>query len=91
MASLGGKIYEEEVKRDLEKEPFIICECEKRKKCDSFYLKLYNDLMKKYTKLQSELEDYKSLLRIYQGIVRDSIDKLEGGENNERKRYSTIK
>lgn len=91
MASLGCKIYENEVQRDLESEPFVICEYEKRKKCDSFYAKLYNDLMKKYTKLQSELEDYKSLLRIYQDIVRDSIDELEGGEKDERKRHSIIK
>lgn len=58
----------------------VECEWSKRKKCDSAYIHLYNELLKKYTKLKAELEEYKQLVNIYRTIMDDSIETLKGGE-----------
>lgn len=71
----------------MEEEPKVICEWTKRQKCDSAYINLYNKLLKKYTKLQSELEDYKQLLSIYKSIFED----MKGGENDDKRGHDIIK
>lgn len=62
----------------------VECPVDKRRKCDSGYIKLYNELLKKYKKVCKELDDYKKLVSIYKTIMDESIDKLKGGETNEK-------
>lgn len=46
----------EEVKEDMfEIKAKKICDWDKRKKCDSLYIKLYNGALKKIAKLEEEL------------------------------------
>lgn len=62
-------MYYEEVK--------IECEWNKRKKCDSAYIKLYNNLKKDYEKLQKQLFEYQTLVKIYRDILDEDIDFME--------------
>ena len=38
MNTLGGKCYEEELRRDFLRVPVEVCAVEKRRKCDSLYI-----------------------------------------------------
>lgn len=81
--NFGSKCYADEIIRDLAIEPVVICEVEKRRKCDSYYIKLYNELEKKYVKLLSEYMQTKELLQLYQEILNDIMVQLKGGEHDE--------
>lgn len=63
----------------------IECDVNKRRKCDSAYINLYNKLLKDYTKLKAEYEELKQLLIIYKDIMDESIITLKGGETNGKK------
>lgn len=81
--NFGSKCYANEIIRDLAIEPKVICEWEKRKKCDSYYIKLYNELEKKYVKLLTEYTSTKELLKLYKEIFNDLLVQLKGGEHDE--------
>lgn len=51
----GSITYYNQILRDLAEEPTEQCEWNKRRKCDSYYISMYNKLLKEYHKL---LEDY---------------------------------
>ena len=51
----GSIVYYNEILKDLAEEPHIICEWDKRRRCDSQYIAMYNKLLREYQKL---LEDY---------------------------------
>lgn len=69
----------------------IECDVNKRRKCDSAYIHLYNKLMKDYMKLKTELEEYKQLCSIYKEILDESVDYLKGGEKDGQTRNGIIK
>lgn len=77
---VGSKCYANQILRDYATEPTIVCDVNKRRKCDSAYISLYNKLLKDYTKLKAENEELKQLVSIYKEIMNDSIDTLKGGE-----------
>lgn len=77
---VGSKCYADQLIRDYASEPNIICEVNKRRKCDSAYISLYNKLLKDFTKLKAENEELKQLVSIYKEIMDESIDTLKGGE-----------
>ena len=79
----GGTCYERQIQADLLHEPVVVCEVEKRRKCDSAYIKLYKDLQKEYNSLLNKYEQVQGLLKIYQEILDESVQYLKGGENNE--------
>lgn len=54
-SSLGSKCYDEEIKRDLLIEPKIICEVDRRRKCDSLYINLNKRLVKENSILKNKL------------------------------------
>ena len=70
---INNKLYDE-----------LGCDPKVRRQCDSGYIKIYKELMKKYNellkaydKLKEENEQLKQLLEIYQVVSK-------GGENNVR-------
>lgn len=62
--SLGGKCYDRELAIDLMREPKTICEVEKRRKCDSFYVCENRKLKKKIQELERLVLIYKGLSNI---------------------------
>lgn len=81
----GNKCYYDEIMRDLNAEPKIFCEIEKRRKCDSYYIKLYNELKKMYEKevkrnleLKETIETYKQLLSVYQTVSEEIVFEVTG-------------
>lgn len=52
--SLGGKCYEKQIQTDLLLEPTTICDCEKRKSCDSYYIAINKKLRKEIKELMIE-------------------------------------
>lgn len=77
---VGSKCYANQILRDYATEPTIVCDVNKRRKCDSAYISLYNKLLKDFTKLKAENEELKQLVNIYKEIMDESIDTLKGGE-----------
>lgn len=69
----------------MEEKLEVICEVDKRRKCDSFYITLYNKLMKDFTKQKTELEETKQLLNIYKTIMNEQIDILKEGDYNAKR------
>ena len=70
---------------ELLAEPITVCDVEKRRECDSYYIKLYNELKKMYEKeikrnleLREELENYKQLKTMYKEISLEVIDEISG-------------
>ena len=74
----GSITYYEEVKRDLLSEPQVVCEFDKRRKCDSQYISMYNNLLKAYNKL----------LKQYTQALFD-IDQLKQLRQVEREAFGT--
>lgn len=73
------------IDEDLISEPITVCDVEKRRKCDSYYIKLYNEFKKMYEKeikrnleLREELENYKQLKKMYKEISLEVIDEVSG-------------
>ena len=62
MNGLGGKCYEEELRKDLLRVPTTICEVEKRRKCDSLYINLNRKLKKENDNLKKRLSYIKNVL-----------------------------
>ena len=77
----GSVIYYNEILKDLQEEPVEVCNWDKRKRCDSYYIKLYNQAIRDYKKL---LDDYKKLNQAYLDIENKLIElqnTLKGGED----------
>ena len=68
--TLGGKCYYEEIIKDYQSEPFVECETEKRRRCDSFYIKENKKLKKQIEELKKLCETYSELLSLY----KDSLE-----------------
>lgn len=79
----GGLCYQKEIKEDLLHEPVVVCDYEKRRRCDSAYIKLYKDLKKEFDHLVVKYENSRRLLKIYQDILNESVERMKGGDNDE--------
>lgn len=71
----GARSYYVQILQDLAQEPHEMCNVDKRRKCDSYYISLYNKLkahyiklLKDYTDLKEENESLKQLLNIYKDL-----------------------
>lgn len=71
--SLGGKCYEREIELDYMREPTVVCEVEKRRKCDSFYVC-------ENRKLKKQIKELKRIILIYKGL-----SDFKGGKNVKNK------
>lgn len=56
----------------------VTCEYDKRRKCDSYYIKLNSELTKKNIKLEEEIKSLKMLLSAYQDVLKEVVDKTTG-------------
>ena len=78
---LGSVYYYNEILKDLQQEPTEVCNWDKRRKCDSYYIKMYNQAIRDYKTL---LDDYRELNKEYIEL-NDKLVKLqntlEGGED----------
>ena len=81
----GSESYYNEIIRDLQKEPTCFCDVDKRRKCDSYYIKLYKELKKIYEKevkinleQKETIETYKQLLQVYQEVSSDIVSEVTG-------------
>ena len=77
----GSITYYNEILKDLQEEPHIICEWDKRRKCDSQYIRMYNQSIKDYKQL---LDDYTKLNQAYLDVENKLIelqDLMKGGED----------
>ncbi len=77
----GSITYYNEILKDLQEEPHIICEWDKRRKCDSQYIRMYNQALRDYKHL---LEDYTKLNQAYLDVENKLIelqDLMKGGED----------
>lgn len=81
----GGETEFKQILVDLANEPHIVCEYNKRRVCDSYYIKKYNTLLEQYEKLlkhysdvKEELENYKQLLAIYKELSIDITNEISG-------------
>ena len=54
MSTLGGKCYVKQIEDDLKIEPQEVCDCDKRKKCDSYYIQINKKLRKEIKGLMIE-------------------------------------
>lgn len=64
---------------ELLAEPITVCDVDKRRKCDSYYIKLYKELKKMYEKeVKEELENFKQLLTMYKEISTEIVDEVTG-------------
>ena len=77
----GAVSYYNEILLDLQREPVEVCNWDKRRKCDSYYIKMYNQSIRDYKSL---LDDYKELNKLTLDL-KDRLIKLqntlEGGED----------
>lgn len=71
--SLGGKCYEKQIELDYMREPITICEVEKRRKCDSFYVC-------ENRKLRKKIKELNRIILLYKGL-----SDIKGGKKNENK------
>jgi hypothetical protein len=46
LSTLGGKCYQKQIEDDLKLEPTEVCDCDKRKGCDSYYIQINKKLRK---------------------------------------------
>lgn len=93
----GSRSYYVQILQDLAQEPHEICEWNKRRKCDSQYIRLYNELKNHYTKLlkdysdlKEECESLKQLLSIYKDLSIDITSQVTGkvvNKNDSSRRY----
>lgn len=77
----GAVSYYNEILLDLQREPVEVCNWDKRRKCDSYYIKMYNQSIRDYKSL---LDDYKKLNQAYLDIENKLIElqnTLKGGED----------
>jgi hypothetical protein len=81
----GSRSYYVQILQDLAQEPHEICNIDKRRKCDSYYIALYNKLkthyiklLKEYSDCKEELETYKQLLSVYKEVSIDITNKVTG-------------
>ena len=49
-STLGSIWYVKEVERDRLREPFVVCDVNKRRKCDSYYIQVNRELEKRIEK-----------------------------------------
>lgn len=69
--SLGGKCYEAQIQRDLEREPVIECPVDKRRKCDSFYYNMFKTVLAENDMLRKQIDEYKNLLKCYHEVLSE--------------------
>ena len=76
----GSIHYYNQILKDLQQEPTEVCNWDKRRRCDSYYIKMYNQALRDYKML---LDDYTKLNNEYIELNNKLIklqEKLEGGE-----------
>ena len=85
ISTYGVRSYYVQILQDLAQEPHEICNIDKRRKCDSYYIQLYNKLkghyiklLKEYSDCKEELETYKQLLSVYKEVSIDITNKVTG-------------
>ena len=61
ISTYGSRSYYVQILQDLAQEPHEICNIDKRRKCDSYYIQLYNKLKGHYIKLLKEYSDCKEI------------------------------
>lgn len=71
MNTLGGKCYEEELRRDFLRVPVEICAVEKRRKCDSLYINLNKKLEKENNQLKNEIKSLKMSLGYIKTVLEN--------------------
>lgn len=81
----GARSYYVQILQDLAQEPHEMCNVDKRRKCDSYYISLYNKLkahytklLKDYSELKEENESLKQLLNIYKDLSRNITQEVTG-------------
>lgn len=75
MNNLGGKCYEKQIEEDLKIEPKEVCDCEKRKSCDSYYIQINKKLRKEIKNLMIENIKLKyKLQEIKENVVCTKVD-----------------
>lgn len=81
----GARSYYVQILQDLAQEPHEMCDVDKRRKCDSMYITLYNrlkthytKLLKDYTDLKEENESLKQLLNIYKDLSINITKEITG-------------
>lgn len=85
ISTYGSRSYYVQILQDLAQEPHEICNIDKRRKCDSYYIGLYNKLkghyiklLKEYSDCKEELETYKQLMNVYKEISIDITKEVTG-------------
>lgn len=79
--TLGSIVYYNEILRDLQQEPHVVCEWDKRRACDSQYIRMYNQALRDYKQL---LDDYTKLNQAYLDVENRLIELqnlMKGGED----------
>lgn len=76
--SYGSVSYYMQIIKDLQREPVEFCNVDKRRKCDSYYIQMYNNIVKELNKTKQELEETKQLLKCYQEVLDSTISKVTG-------------
>lgn len=80
ITTYGSIHYYNQILKDLQQEPTEVCNWDKRRRCDSYYIKMYNQALRDYKML---LDDYTKLNNDYIELNNKLIklqEKLEGGE-----------
>ena len=75
---LGSPYYYLDLLKDLKAEPQEICNVDKRRKCDSYYIQINNRLKKENIKLLEENKNLKMLLSVYQDVLKEVVDETTG-------------
>ena len=75
---LGSPYYYLDLLNDLKKEPTEICNVDKRRKCDSYYIQMNSKLKKENIKLLEENKNLKMLLSVYQDVLTEVVDETSG-------------
>ena len=75
MSTLGGKCYQKQIEEDLKVEPTEVCDCDKRKGCDSYYIQINKKLRKDIKELMIENINLKyKLQEIKELVVCERVD-----------------
>lgn len=75
MSTLGGKCYVKQIEEDLKIEPHEVCDCDKRRSCDSYYIQINKKLRKEIKDLMIENINLKyKIAEIKELVVCERVD-----------------